>query len=57
MGNKTVTDRRCEQITKHQELVNWIRDMVNEGHSSGEIASKLCVPESIVRSVKNQIGM
>lgn len=52
---KTRKARRAEQIAMRQEMMEWVREQVNAGLSSKEIAAKLCMPESTVRLLRKTI--
>lgn len=41
--------------TRREKLVSMVARMFEEGLTSGEIATKLCISESTVRSIKKDI--
>ena len=55
-NKKTGRAWRAEQIAKREEMVEYVRQLHRDGYSTKDIAAKLCVPESTVRSLNKIIG-
>ena len=55
-NKKTGKAWRAEQIARRDEMVEYVRKLINDGYSTKDIASKLCVSESTAKSLKKIIG-
>ena len=42
-------------LAKRQQMVGVAKQLFDEGYTTSEVASKMCVSESVVRSLKSTI--